>query len=144
MASHAALRWRRFASLGFGGALLGAALSGCAQHPHPPAPTPRVHEAGPPPWAPAHGHRRKHHEGAELVFDAGLGVYVVVGYENSYFHEDRYYRHRDGRWVMSAHLRGPWLTAAVGDLPVGLRSKGEGKHRGRGQGPPAKARGRRH
>src|SRR5262245_11687981 len=47
---------------------------------------------GPPPWAPAHGHRRHHqrayqHRDAtvDMVFDSGLGVYVVVGLPNYYY-----------------------------------------------------------
>jgi hypothetical protein len=51
-----------------------------------------VREPGPPPWAPAHGYRHKHAQGMELVYDAQLGVYVVVGRDGLYFRHDRFYR----------------------------------------------------
>ena len=67
------------------------ALAGCVhvhEHDHK-----HKHEqkGGPPPWAPAHGYRHKHH-GADLVFDAHIGVYVVVGHPHVYFHDGHYFR----------------------------------------------------
>lgn len=94
--------------------LLGtAALWGCAYGPG----------YGPPPHAPAHGYRRKHRSGVELVYDAGLGAYVVVGYPGVYFHDGHYYRLHDGRWHVGVELDGPWRPAPPRALPPGLRKK---------------------
>jgi hypothetical protein len=96
---------------------------------------------GPPPWAPAHGYRHKHHQdGVQLVFDSGLGVYVVVGQPYHWFHHDHYYWLRDGEWHRSQHIGGPWVVTAVDAVPPGLRRKharggdGHGKHGGHGKG----------
>lgn len=75
---------------------------------------------GPPPHAPAHGYRYKHQD-VELVFDAGLGVYIVVGYPDYYFYDNRYYRYRDGGWAVSLLLEGPWVSITEVDLPPGLQ-----------------------
>jgi hypothetical protein len=95
-------------------------------------------KGGPPPWAPAHGYRHKHHDGVELVFDGKLGVYVVLGHDHHFFHGDRFYRQHDGKWLVSAQFHGPWVTLAVTDLPSGLRVTRHKKHKHRGRGHPAK------
>jgi hypothetical protein len=139
-------------------ALLALALSGCVHHYHHPGSHssnhPSAHSSsshsGPPPWAPAHGHRHKQHGGAELVFDSGLGVYLVVGHTDLYFHRDHYYRYLEGRWELSIELGGPWLVAKVDKIPPGLikhkskqqkskkhHKKHPGKHRGHGHPLPA-------
>lgn len=81
----------------------------------------RLHVPGPPPWAPVHGHRHKHREGVELRYDAGLGVYLVVGHPGHYFRGELYYRQVNRTWTASAAIDGPWWTIAVDDVPLGLR-----------------------
>lgn len=93
---------------------------------------------GPPPHAPAHGYRHKHHHGVEMVFDSGLGVYIVAGYPNHYFYDSRYYRRRDGSWEISLLLGGSWVGITEAELPPGLRKmRGKGpknkKHHRRGK-----------
>lgn len=75
---------------------------------------------GPPPHAPAHGYRHKH-QGAELIFDSGMGVYVVAGYPKHYFYNDSYYRLNDDIWEISISIGGPWVVIMDDDLPPGLR-----------------------
>ena len=99
--------------------------------------------SGPPPHAPAHGYRRKHRSGAaeiDLVFDSGMGVYVVVGVPNHYYWDGHYLRIDDGRWYASAELKGHWKLRSSDSLPPGLRKKHakhhkHKKHPGRGHGP---------
>jgi hypothetical protein len=102
----------------------------------------KAHKGGPPPWAPAHGYRHKHHHGVELVFDAGLDVYVVVGHPGIYFRSDEYYCLRGGEWYAGPRFDGPWKATRLDHLPPGLRKKyakgqpgkgkGHGKKHGRG------------
>ncbi len=90
---------------------------------------------GPPPHAPAHGYRSKHRHGANLVYDAALGVYVVAGLRYHYFHDGHFYRFHGGIWQVGVHPKGPWRHVSVKRLPPGLRKKGPGggpPHRGRG------------
>ena len=108
------------------------------------APQPRksvvVHKAGPPAHAPAHGHRRKHQSGPELRFDSGLGVYVVVGHANIYFHDGWFIRAHNESWQVSATLDGSWQAKSAAWVPSSLRSKHHGKKqkaRGRGAAKPA-------
>ncbi len=102
-----------------------------------------VHKPGPPAHAPAHGHRRKHadpHHGVEMVFDPGLGVYVVVGMEGIYFHADYFYRILDGDWHRSTRVDHGWaLVSQERSLPPGLAKKHRKAHkRGKkGGGYPA-------
>jgi hypothetical protein len=119
-----------------------------------PAPGPVVHEGsghGPPPWAPAHGYRHKHqrayqsHSGTvDLVFDSGLGVYVVVGLPNYYYWDGWYLRLDAGRWVQAPHLDSRWSPCPVDRVPGGLRAKadksnkpgkGHAKGKSKGHGP---------
>jgi hypothetical protein len=100
---------------------------------------------GPPPHAPAHGYRRKHHDAhhhgeLELVFDSGLGVYVVVGFPLHYWLDGTYYRERSGSFEIAASIDGPWRTSA--SVPPGLAGKAKGKSsNGKGN---AKANGKGH
>ena len=55
-------------------------------------------ENGPPAHAKAHGYRRKHACGYELVYDAHCGLYVVVGVADSYYHNEHFYRLRGDVW----------------------------------------------
>ena len=103
---------------------------------HPPVVT-GDHDHGPPPHAPAHGYRRKHqdqHHGGdiELVFDSGLGVYVVVGFPSHYWLDGTYYRERSGSFEIAASIDGPWSTSR--SVPPGLA-------KGKGKGKPAHAKG---
>lgn len=129
------------------------ALSGChglVLAPRGPGPV-VVNRPGPPPHAPAHGYRYKHPGGAELRFDTGLGVYVVVGYPEIYFYDGWFVRYDGGAWQVSASLDGDWESRPSGWLPPGLKDKYAGKpkpphphktkkaNKGRGGGPrPAK------
>ena len=81
---------------------------------------------GPPPHAPAHGHRHKQH-GLELVYDSGRGVYVVVELPNHYFFEGRYYRILGNQWQAAIHVDGPWQSVSEESLPPGLRAGQKGK-----------------
>jgi hypothetical protein len=112
---------------------------------------PVVHKGsghGPPPHAPAHGYRRKHeqayhaHTGSvELVFDSGLGVYMVVGMSDYYYWNNTYLRISDGHWWVSTYLDGEWRPRDAGSLPNGLKAKyakSNGKGKGKGKGGPKK------
>ena len=69
---------------------------------------------GPPPHAPAHGYRHKHSDGVELKYHADRSIYVVIGFEDHYFHKDDYFRCKDGAWLRRSrkltHLRSCELT----------------------------------
>ena len=79
---------------------------------------------GPPPWAPAHGYRRNHASGVTLVYDTGLGAYVVAGMPGYYYIDDRFYRSVTGAWQISVQLDGPWQSVGGRGLPPGLAKKG--------------------
>jgi hypothetical protein len=84
------------------------------------------HGHGPPPYAPAHGHRWKHRDGdrdVELVFDSDLGVYVVIDVPNRYYWDGYYLRIEDGDWYASTRLEGRWEPRSSASLPPGLRKK---------------------
>jgi hypothetical protein len=132
------MRWnlaRRFAKsritvTALVGMLLGP-LGGCVHH-VPSASTPSVHgrSHGPPSHAPAHGHRHKrHHDGVELVFDAGLGVYVVVDQPGHYWHADRYLRWAAGEWSVSYRVDGDWVVVASDAVPQRLVGKYAKRHK---------------
>jgi hypothetical protein len=96
------------------------------------------HKHGPPPHAPAHGYRHKHN-GIELVYDSGRGVYVVIGIPHHYYFKGHYYRLRETTWEMGIHIDGQWEFVSENSLPKGLRAKQKGKdkskeHPGRGLG----------
>ena len=83
-----------------------------------------------PPWAPAHGYRHKHQHAyqhrestVDLVFDSGLGVYVVVGLPNYYYWDGGYLRIDSGRWYRAPYLDARWAPCPVESLPGNLRSK---------------------
>ena len=91
-------------------------------------------KGGPPAHAPAHGYRKKHSQGPDLVFDSGLGVYVVVGMADLYFHNDQFFRLRNGQWEISVGYEGPWSVSTSAKVPPGLQKKGKGKGPGKGKG----------
>ncbi|MBN2317014.1 MAG: hypothetical protein JXM79_24015 [Sedimentisphaerales bacterium] len=82
---------------------------------------------GPPAHAPAHGHHRKYVEGVELIYDAGLGLYVVVGYTDYYYYDGTFYRLHAGLWEMSLYPDRDWEPLYHKPLPPGLRAKSNGK-----------------
>ncbi|PCJ63802.1 MAG: hypothetical protein COA73_05070 [Candidatus Hydrogenedentota bacterium] len=84
-----------------------------------------VHRSsGPPDHAPAHGYRKKHHnDDVELVFDSGLGVYKAVGFENTFYSGDYYYRDAGHRWETGSGIHGPWHEMKTKKLPHGLKNK---------------------
>ena len=96
---------------------------------------------GPPAHAPAHGYRRKHAAGMELVYDSGRGVYVVVGLSDHYYHDGYFYRLRGSLWEMSLKPDGHWKVVSDKSLPMGLQvkvkansnSNGRGKGNGKGK-----------
>ena len=104
---------------------------------------PVITKSGPPAHAPAHGYRRKHVHGMELVFDSDLGVYVVVGLSDHYYHDGYFFRLRAGIWERCPKPDGHWKVASDKSLPIGLQvkvkadtnirgkgnSKGKGKHK---------------
>jgi hypothetical protein len=97
-----------------------------------------AHHPGPPPHAPAHGHRHKHPGGVDLRFDAELGVYAVVRHTEMYFNDGWFLRIRGGVWQVSATLEGPWKPRSSARVPPGLRAKHHAKkakkHSRRGRG----------
>ncbi|HEY8156536.1 MAG TPA: hypothetical protein VII72_20580 [Myxococcota bacterium] len=99
---------------------------------------------GPPPHAPAHGYRAKTPQGAEVVFDKGLGVYVVVGQPGAYFWGEFYYRQEGGgRWERCDRLDGDWVGIVEASLPPGLRGwhgapRSSLPGKARGQGPASR------
>ena len=89
---------------------------------------------GPPPHAPAHGYRHKHHDGVELQYDTGLGVYFSVKMPSVYFYNGLYIRLTNGHWEVAANLNGPWRPEEKGQVPYKLKkAKGE-KHKGKTKG----------
>lgn len=111
--------------------LMTASCSSYRAHPEPVVITDR---SGPPAHAPAHGYRRKHVQGVEVVFDSGLGVYVVVGLSDHYYHDGYFYRLNGGIWEMSVKPEGSWKIVATTSLPMGLQAKAVSKGSSRGKG----------
>jgi hypothetical protein len=100
---------------------------------------------GPPPWAPAHGYRRKYEHAyqhrdstVDLVFDSGLGVYIVVGIPNYYYWNGTYVRLNGTSWSRAPYLDARWTPCSEDELPGNLRSKTvkgkKGKSHGHGHG----------
>jgi hypothetical protein len=59
----------------------------------------------------------------DLVFDSGLGVYVVVGIPGRYYWDGYYLRFDSDRWYASIDLDGDWEPRSEGKLPPGLQKK---------------------
>ena len=107
---------------------------------HPPV-VERDEGHGPPPWAPAHGYRRKHERAyqsrpdtVDLVFDSRIGVYVVVGIPNYYYWNGTYIRLNAGSWYRAPYLDGRWALCPDTELPGNLHSKSAKNKKGRGKG----------
>lgn len=77
-------------------------------------------KSGPPPQAPADGYRLRHPDGVVLVYDSGIGVYVVSGYTDVYYQGHWYYRLHRNSWHASRHIDGPWQRAITKQIPPGL------------------------
>jgi len=84
------------------------------------------HKSGPPLHAPAHGYRHKH-EGVEMVYDSGMGVYVVVDFPDCYYFNGSYYHFGESQWEVGVSSKGPWKSVSRYDLPKGLQNKKKGK-----------------
>ncbi len=77
-----------------------------------------------PPYAPPHGHVVHYEANVDLVFDSGLGLYVVTGYPAYYYYRGYYYHvYADGRCERSKRFAGPWKSARMSDVPPGLAKK---------------------
>jgi hypothetical protein len=112
------------------------ALCGCSRtvvFTKTPVPSVEANRHGPPPHAPAHGYRHKHADGVVLVYESGIGVYVVEGYTDIYFYGGNYYRLYKGGCKISDHVNGPWHEVAAKKLPPGLRKKLESPGRDKGK-----------
>jgi hypothetical protein len=110
----------------FGVVLLSLTASGCASRASVGYGDHRHYQGGPPPHAPAHGYRAKHHH-RDMVYDSRLGAYVVLGYRDHYYHDGWYFRYFDGFWQISADLGDrDWRDVDRYRVPEGLRYS---KHR---------------
>ena len=80
-----------------------------------------------------------------LVFDSGLGAYVVVGVDDLFFYKGFYYRLHDDKWSISVWPDRRWRPLSRRTLPPGLKGYESAKAKlkpnkhkqGRGHGPPA-------
>lgn len=94
---------------------------------------PQYTKKGPPPHAPAHGYRHKH-KNHDMVFDTGIGAYVVIGMAEHYFLDNSYFRYRDGRWQIGMNLDGDdWRDARDYEVPSGLLRDKASPHPGKGK-----------
>ena len=66
-------------------------------------------------------------EGADEV-----SLYVVVGYEASYYSDGFYFRYHDGTWQLSATFGDGWKKADTDQIPKKLKTKHSGKGKGKG------------
>jgi hypothetical protein len=98
---------------------------------------------GPPPHAPAHGHRYKQmHAGREiqLEFDSGLGVYVVLDFPDRYYWDGHYLRLEGGTWYSSAEPDGGWAPVTTSRVPPGLQKQQQKPHqKAKKRGKPPKS-----
>ena len=78
------------------------------------------------------------HDEVELRLDSDLGIYYVVGYDDHYFHGNRYYRYSREVWWVSPQLKGPWASTEMAELPAGLYAIGVDYADARQNTPPAK------
>ncbi len=75
----------------------------------------------PPPRAPRHGHRHSHQHGVDLIFDSGIGAYIVLGFDDLFFFDNHYMRFYDGYWHSADRHDGRWLRANDRRVPHKLR-----------------------
>jgi hypothetical protein len=93
---------------------------GCALHRTPESVATTDDEAPPPPRAPAHGWRRRHPDGVEMVYRSDLGAYAVVGLDDAYYCDDVFYLWDSGRWLRAPHFMGPWVAVPTNEVPANL------------------------
>jgi len=68
---------------------------------------PSGYNDAPPLRGPVNGYRHSW-QGQDLLYDANLRVYQVVGMPHYYFFNGNYYRNIDGRWYFSRGLDRKW------------------------------------
>ena len=96
-------------------------VPGCALHPTQEAVVSSEADAAlPPPRIPAHGWRRRHPDGVEIVYRSDLGAYAVVGLEDAYYCDDVFYLWDSGRWLRAPHFTGPWVAVPTNEVPANL------------------------
>jgi hypothetical protein len=71
----------------------------------------------------------------ELVFDSGLGVYVVVGLPDHFFWDGFFLRIEKGLWYSSLRIDSGWEPRSSDALPPGLRNKTAIHKVKKGRGP---------
>jgi len=111
------MRRRHFNTLLLG-TLIAGTLGGCVGVYTGPGPRYR-----PPPRAPAHGYRYRFDDGLIIVFDSGLGLYIVDRHPGWYWYDGHFYRRHRDRWDYSSRFDGPWHSIAHDRLPPGLRRR---------------------
>jgi len=98
----------------------------------------RYYRNGPPPHAPAHGYRSKYRD-HDMIYDSGIGAYIIVGMPDYYFDNNFYFRFRDGHWQISASLGDRWRDTNRYSVPRKLyqskykKSKHHKEHHGKGK-----------
>lgn len=92
------------------------------------------HKIAPPPHAPAHGYRHKHHHGVELEYHTEIDAYVLVELPGTYFYNGLYARYSPKEhWVVAEYFDGPWRVPVENEIPSKLK-KCKGKyHPGKGK-----------
>jgi hypothetical protein len=126
------MRFKTITSIVVASALILLMTASCSRHSVYSGPV--ITKSGPPAHAPAHGYRRKHVHGMELVFDSDLGLYVVVGLSDHYYHDGYFFRLRSGIWEMCPKPDGHWKVASDNSLPIGLKVKAKANTNVRGKG----------
>ncbi len=54
------------------------------------------------------GSRAKAADGTMVVYDKVNGVFIVPGHKDTYWIDEKFYEYRNGVWVTSAQIAGPW------------------------------------
>jgi hypothetical protein len=134
------MRFKTITLLMFALSIILLMTASCSSYRTHPGPVVITNRSGPPAHAPAHGYRRKHVQGVDLVFDSGLGVYVVVGLSDHYYHDGYFFRVHGGIWERCPKPDGHWKVVSANSLPIGLKAKAKvnsnsnGRGRGKGKG----------
>lgn len=79
-----------------------------------------VYNPGPPPHAPAHGHRHRVDSNI-MIYDSVLGCYRVSSMSNCYYSNYRYYRWYGNQWQSCKTVHGPWKYTR--SVPAKLRKR---------------------
>lgn len=61
-----------------------------------------------PPARPRHGYRYGYPGGVTLIFDSGLGLYSVLGYNDYYYNDGYFYRWDSGYWHRARRWNNRW------------------------------------